>query len=168
MLSGWGDEFMTSYWSMAAANRVCSSELFCNIMFFLTTKGAVIGERCDNECECGLSFGMLCELCCVVSCYRWRSLLYIYAYFHCVISTGRLAQLVARQIPNLKVRSSILLLVTPFCSPFQVLSPFVVEQFLFTSVITHCHSTDSQGILQCCTLASWSILCPLLVTIAKY
>jgi hypothetical protein len=30
------------------------------------------------------------------------------------IHTGRLAQLVARQIPNLKVRSSILLLVTTF------------------------------------------------------
>ena len=31
-----------------------------------------------------------------------------------LVSSGRLAQLVARQIPNLKVRSSILLLVTCF------------------------------------------------------
>jgi hypothetical protein len=50
--------------------------------------------------------------------------------------TGRLAQLVARQIPNLKVRSSILLLVTTFFFGEQNLFEFWIELFLNSS---DCH-----------------------------
>lgn len=93
----------------------------------------------DEECKCRLSFEMLCELSCVVSCYRWRSLWYVSSFFSSKTSTGRLAQLVARQIPNLKVRSSILLLVIHFRSLFQVLSPSTADDSFYL-----CDNTLSQ------------------------
>ena len=94
-----------------------------------------LDDRWDEICECGLSYELSCAVLWVVvdnAAYGIHT--HIFTTFS---SPGRLAQLVARQIPNLKVRSSILLLVRCFRFLLHTFVSIRRRTTLFTSVITH-------------------------------